>query len=125
MVSLEETTVGSRVMPGVLSPDTVVAGLESITCLVVEAEVVGLGRGTRVAAMLLVGIPGLALGAAVDGKIAVVVVVVTEVALATPVGREAVDSSLLLLVDRGVRVVPLGLRPLDCVVGNKAEGFPT
>lgn len=46
LVLLEETTVGSRVMPGVLSPDMVVAGLEFITRLVVEAEVVGLGRGT-------------------------------------------------------------------------------
>lgn len=46
---LEDTTVGSGGMAGVLSPDEVAADLEvAVTRLVVEveAEVVGLERGT-------------------------------------------------------------------------------
>lgn len=49
LVSLEETTVGSGGMAGVLSPDGAVADLEFVvTRLVVEveAEIVGLERGT-------------------------------------------------------------------------------
>lgn len=74
--------------------------------------------------MVVAGIPGLALAFAVGGKVAVVVVVIA-VGLAPPVGREVVrDSSLVVLVGRGIRVVLLGSGTLDRVVGNEAEGFP-
>jgi len=91
---LEETTVGSGGMAGVLSPDGAVAELElAVTRLVVEveAEVVGLERGTRGTAMLVAGIPGLASAVAAGGKVAVVVVVVVAaVGLAPPGCRDVV-----------------------------------
>lgn len=70
--------------------------------------------------MLVAGIPGLALTVAVGGKIALVVMV-TVAGLAPP---ECRDSSRVVLVGRGVRVLLLGSGTLDGVVGNKAEGFP-
>lgn len=63
--------------------------------------------------MVAAGIPGLALVFAVGGKVAVVVVV-TAVGLAPPVGREVVrDSSPVVPVGRGVKVVLLGSGTLD------------
>lgn len=63
--------------------------------------------------MLVAGIPGLALAVAVGGKVALLVVV-TVVGLAPPGCREVVrDSSWVVLVGRGVRVVLLGSGALD------------
>lgn len=115
LVLLEETTVGSGGMAEVLSPDGVVADLEFVVIhLIVEVEeVAGLERGTRVAAMLVAGTPGLALAVAVGGKVAVVVVV-TGGGSAPPGRREIVrDSSRVVLVGSGVRVVLLCLGALD------------
>lgn len=111
LVSLEEATVGSGAMAGVLSLDGVVADLEFVvTCLVVEveAELVGLERGTRVTATLVTGTPGLAPVAAAGGEAAVVGGVL--VGLAAPGCREVVrDSSWAALVGRGGREAPLVL----------------
>ena len=114
LVSLEETTVGSGAMAGVLSPDRVVADLEFVVTRLVVEEVVGLERGTRATVMVVARIPGLALAVTLGGKAAVAMVVVTVVGLAPPGCREVVrDSSRVVLVGRGVRVVLLGSGALD------------
>lgn len=111
---MEEATVGSGGTAEVLSPDGVVADLEFVVIRLIVGveEVAGLERGTRVAAMLVAGTPGLALAVAVGGKVAVVVV--TGGGSAPPGCREILwDSSRVVLVGSGVRVVLLWSGALD------------